>query len=319
MTGVSSLSLERIAEAARVIDPVFLHSPQFVSDALSDRLGVRILTKVELLNPIRSFKGRGTDYFLKRETSEDPLVCASAGNFGQGLAYTGSRQGRAVTIFAAHSANTLKIERMRQMGGDVHLEGDDFDAAKLAARVYAEEVGGRFVEDGAEPAIAEGAGSLAVELTRWPEQIDAVYVPVGNGALITGVGRWIKAHSPSTQVIGVCARGAPAMHESWRQGMVVETERADTIADGIAVRVPVQLAVRDLAGSVDRMMLVEDSILIDTMRLLFETLGVVVEPAGAAGLAGALLEREQWQQRLVAVPLCGGNLTVEQVRQWLCA
>src|ERR1051326_3121290 len=213
MTGVSSLSLERIAEAARVIDPVFLHSPQFVSDALSDRLGVRILTKVELLNPIRSFKGRGTDYFLKRDATRDRLVCASAGNFGQGLAYAAARHGRSVTIFAARSANPLKIERMRRLGGDVHLAGDDFDAAKVAARVYAEEVGARFVEDGAEPAIAEGAGSMAVELTRWPEPLDAAYIPVGNGALITGVGRWIKAESPGTQVIGVCASGAPAMLE----------------------------------------------------------------------------------------------------------
>jgi threonine dehydratase len=318
MTGVSSLSLERIEEAARVIDPVFLHSPQFVSEALSDRLGVRILTKVELLNPIRSFKGRGTDYFLKRDTSNDRLVCASAGNFGQGLAYAAARHGRSVTIFAARSANPLKIERMRRLGGDVHLEGDDFDAAKYAARAYAEEVGGRFVEDGAEPAIAEGAGSMAVELTRWPEPLDAAYIPVGNGALITGVGRWIKANSPGTRVIGVCAAGAPAMFESWRQARMVETERAETIADGIAVRVPVELAVRDLTWSLDRMIMVEDGVLLQVMRLLFETLGVVVEPAGAAGLAGVLADRDQWQQKLVAVPLCGGNLTAEQVRQWLC-
>ena len=320
MTGASSLSLERIAEAARVIDPVFLHSPQFVSDALSERLGLRLLCKVELLNPIRSFKGRGADYFMQRlDADTRPLVCASAGNFGQGLAYAAARRGRSVTVFAAHTANPLKVERIRQLGAEVRLAGGDFDAAKDAARTYAGEAGARFVEDGAEPAIAEGAGSLAVELAAWREPIDVVYVPVGNGALVTGVGRWLKAHAPQTQVVGVCATGAPAMVNSWQAGAPRATERAETIADGIAVRVPVELAVRDLASSVDRMLLVHDALLVEAMRLVFETLGVVVEPAGAAGLAACLLERERRQQQLVAVPLCGGNLTPEQVRQWLCS
>jgi threonine dehydratase len=208
---------------------------------------------------------------------------------------------------------------MRRLGADVRLAGDDFDAAKLAARAYADQSGGLFVEDGAEPAIAEGAASLAVELADWPEPINAVYVPVGNGALITGVGRWLKAHAAETQVVGVCAAGAPAMFDSWRAGTPRATERAETIADGIAVRVPVERAVHDLPGSVDRMLVVEDTLLIEAMRLVHDALGLVVEPAGAAGLAGCLLERGRWQQQLVAVPLCGGNLTPRQVNQWLCS
>ncbi len=224
-----------------------------------------------------------------------------------------------MTVFAAHTANPLKLEQMRRLGAEVVLVGDDFDAAKDAAREHAAGSGGRFVEDGAEPAIAEGAGSLAVELAEWPEPIDAVYVPVGNGALITGVGRWLKAHAPGTEVVGVCATGAPAMFESWRAASPRSTERAATIADGIAVRVPVAQAVRNLGGSVDRMVLVEDSLLVEAMQVLFGALGVVVEPAGAAGLAGVLLERERRRRQLVGVPLCGGNVTPSQVRQWLCA
>jgi threonine dehydratase len=271
-----------------------------------------------MLNPIRSFKGRGADFFLQTRDAAwaKHLVCASAGNFGQGLAYAARRRGWRVTIFAAQSANPLKVERMRQLGGDVRLQGEDFDAAKHAARAYAQQTGAPFVEDGAEPAIAEGAGSMAVELTTWPEPIDAVFVPVGNGALITGVGRWVKAHSPATEVVGVCAAGAPAMFESWQNGSRVATQGVDTIADGIAVREPVAAALRDLSTSVDRIILVEDGLLIEAMRLAFEALGVVVEPAGAAGLAGCLRERERWRDRLVAVPLCGGNVTRPQLRQW---
>src|SRR5579871_5211467 len=114
MQHASSLSLERIARAARDVDPVFLHSPQFVSDALSARSGARVLCKVECLNPIRSFKGRGADFFLqtlaawRHGATGEPLVCASAGNFGQGLAYAGARRGHAVTVFAAQSANPRK-------------------------------------------------------------------------------------------------------------------------------------------------------------------------------------------------------------------
>src|SRR5919202_1781822 len=125
-----------------MIDPVFRHSPQFVSGALSDRLGLRLLCKVELLNPIRSFKGRGADYFLQRLGSDPrPLVCASAGNFGQGLAYAAARRAIEVTVFAAHGANPLKLERMRRLGADIRLSGDDFDAAKAAARAHAQRTG----------------------------------------------------------------------------------------------------------------------------------------------------------------------------------
>ncbi len=303
MTRTSSLSLEHIAEAARIVDPVFLHSPQCVSGALSERVGVRVLCKVELLNPIRSFKGRGADYFVHQlGAGRQRLVCASAGNFGQGLAYAAGRRGRGVTVFAAHTANPLKLEQMRRLGAEVRLAGDDFDAAKDSARAHADQTGARFVEDGAEPAIAEGAGSLAVELAEWPEPMAAVYVPVGNGALVSGVGRWLKAHAPGTEVVGVCASGAPAMFESWRAGAPRSTERAATIADGIAVRVPVEQAVRDLPASVDRIVLVDDALLVEAMRLLFDALGVVVEPAGAAGLAGCLLERERRRDHLVAAP-----------------
>jgi threonine dehydratase len=320
---MSTLSLERIEEAARVIDPVFLHTPQFIEETLSRQLGLRVLLKVECVNPLRSFKGRGTDYFLQKEgETAEQLVSASAGNFGQGLAYAARKRGVPVLIFAARNANPLKVERMRLLGAEVRLEGDDFDAAKLAARAHAVDLGatGRnavFVEDGVEPAIAEGAGSIAVELAQWPEPIDEVLIPVGNGALIGGMGRWFKAVSPATKITGVCAAGAPSMERSWRSGSLVVTETADTFADGIAVRIPAPEALEDMRGIVDEMALVNDALMLEAMRLLFDALGLVVEPAGAAGLAACLAQRDRLRGATVAMPLCGGNLTAEQIRQWL--
>ena len=222
-----------------------------------------------------------------------------------------------LTVFAAQSANPAKVESMRRLGAEVRLEGEDLDGAKAAARALAGSEGWRFVEDGREAEISEGAGTIALELCRWPEPLDALLVPLGNGALLSGVGTWMKAHAPSTAVIGVCAEGAPAMSLSLREGVMRTTEKADTIADGIAVRVPVEEALSDLSGVVDDILLVDDGTMEEAMRLLFWKMGLVVEPAGAAGIAALLAHRERFAGALVATPLCGGNLTGWQVRRWL--
>lgn len=300
----SSISVDRIAEAARVVDRVFLNSPQFVCEPL----GGNIVLKVETVNPIRSFKGRGAEYLLHR-LSEAPegLVCASAGNFGQGMAYACRKRGIPLTVYASDAANPLKIERMRSLGATVVLVPGDFDAAKDAARHHP----GFFVEDGLLGAIAEGAGTMAIELAT--ERLDAVYVPLGNGSLINGVGRWFKHHSPTTRIIAACAGGAPSMALSWKAHQPI-TASSRTIADGIAVRVPVPDAVRIMETTVDDVILVSDDEMRVAMRSLFYDAGLLVEPAGAAGIAA--IKKHAPAGRVAAI-LTGGNLTNEQAREWL--
>jgi peptide deformylase len=314
------LSLSRIDQAPRRIDPVFLDTPQFVSEPLSEHLGCSLTLKVETLNPIRCFKGRGTSLFVADHTDEagSPLVCASAGNFGQGLAHACRARRLPLVVYAARDANPLKLDRMRALGAEVRLSGDDFDAAKDAAQAFAAAHGATLVVDGREPSISEGAGTIARELLARGDGYDAVFVPVGNGALINGIARWIKARSPATRVIGVCSRGAPAMADAFRAGRVIATSPAPprTIADGIAVRVAIPEAVADMAGVVDDMVLISDAALVSAMQLVHQHAGVVVEPAGAAGLA-ALLSAPDLAGRSVATVLCGGNLTPEQIRIWL--
>ena len=318
MTTQSSLSLERIEEANSAVDPVFRRSPQFVSDALTAVLDVQLLCKIETLNPIRSFKGRGADYLLHTlAPTEETLVAASAGNFGQGLAYACRARGVKVILFAATSANPLKIDRMRALGADVRLAGADFDAAKQAARDFARLPGYRYIEDGCEPAIAEGAGTIGVEISAWTAPIQTLLVPIGNGALACGVGRWLKAVSPQTRIVGVVAEAAPAMRLSWLCGSVVATERADTVADGIAIRQPAAEALSEIAGVIDDIVAVSDQQLLGAMRLAFNTLGLIIEPAGAAGLAAAEALRHQLRDTLAATILCGGNVTQEQCSRWL--
>ena len=306
-----------IAEAARHIDPVFLNTPQFIADSLGAELGCRLTVKVETVNPIRSFKGRGAEYFVSTLAPDSAArVCASAGNFGQGMAWATRRRGLALDVFASTRANPLKVARMRALGATVRQEGDDFDAAKDAAREWAERGGRRYVEDGREPAIAVGAATIAVELLAGGARYDAVVVPLGNGALLGGMGTWIKAHAPDAEVIGVCARSAPSMQLSWQRGTAVATTSAQTIADGIAVRVPVAEAVDSLRTTVDDVVLIDDAAIIRAMRRLVSSLGLVVEPAGAAGLAAIAADPQRFAGRHVATVLCGGNVTDEQARAW---
>lgn len=312
------LSLTRIEQATQVIDPLFLNTPQYRAEPLEAILGCRLLIKVETLNPIRSFKGRGASFSMAAlPPTTTTVVCASAGNFGQAIAYAGRARGIRVIVYASLYANALKLERMRALGAEVRLAGEDFDTAKLEAKSFAAATGVPLMEDGLDPAIAEGAGTIALELLRYPEPIDDLLVPLGNGALITGVGRWSKAVAPATQVIGVAAAGAPSMVESWRSGRMVNYERINTIADGIGVRLPVPEAVADMHGTVDDTLLVEDRTILAAMRLIYEQLGLVIEPAGAVGIAALLAQPERFRGRFVATLLCGSNLTPQQLRDWL--
>jgi len=141
-------------------------------------------------------------------------------------------------------------------------------------------------------------------------------VPLGNGALLGGMATWIRAHAPGTEVIGVCARSAPSMQLSWQRGQAIPTVTADTIADGIAVRVPIAEAVDTLRGVVDDVVLVDDARTIHAMRQIVRSLGLLVEPAGAVGLAAVAADPARFAGRRVATVLCGGNVTDEQARAW---
>src|SRR5262245_30335706 len=197
------LSVERIEEAARVIDPVFRGSPQFVHDQLSEALGRRVLVKVETLNPLRSFKGRGAQFLVDRLDAGLTVVCSSTGNFGQAIAYAARARGMATHVFVPEDVNPAKLDRMRSLGAVVRIGGVDVQEAKLAARAHA---GSRadclFVEDGKDPEISEGAGTIGVELSR-DEPVDTAVLPVGDGPLITGGARCTERRLPGPAAPGV--------------------------------------------------------------------------------------------------------------------
>jgi len=302
-------SFSRILGAARHIDPVFLRSPVASDGTLDALLGCQLRAKVELANPVGSFKGRGTELFCATALDAgEAICCASAGNFGQGLARAATARGHACTVFAAERANPVKLDAMRRFGADVRLAGHDFDAAKHAARQYAVAHGLLFVEDGAEAAIAEGAGTIALELLR-EGAFDAIVIPVGNGALLAGIGTVLRRLAPAVEIVAVVAGGAPAMKLSIEAGRSIPTEQADTIADGIAVRAPIASTLHYLRGCCDAIVDVSEPQIAQAMRLVHRHLGHVVEPAGAVGVAAVLAEPARYTGRRVSTVLSGGNIS----------
>jgi threonine dehydratase len=313
------LSLQNIVAASAAIDPAFRDTPQYEAETLHEQLGCRVVVKVETLNPIRSFKARGAQFLVSQLSGSPHLVCATSGNFGQGMAYAARQRGWPITIFAGANANPLKVGRMRALGATVREGSDDPDELHAKTEAFARENGFHLVQDGREAAIAEGAGTIAVELLRWPKCFDDIVVPLGDGALLGGMARWVKAQCPTTRVIGVCSTASPAMERSWRSKKIVSAPCGATIAGGIDVGTPFEESVIDLVGLIDDVLLVPDSSLITAMRLAHKELGVVLEPAGAAGLAAIMDHREQFRGRLVATVLTGGNVSPANMKEWLVA
>lgn len=308
-------------EAARAAIPrEFRDTPLFASEALGAATGCRVSVKVECVNPIRSFKARGACWFGTRRGPETVArlrggpagrpgwVTGSAGNFGQGLAWAARRSGIPLTVFSSLHANPDKVRAMRGLGAEVRLAGEDFDAAKEAALGYVAACGAEFVEDGREPEITEGAGTIALECLETGVLADTAVIPVGNGALIGGMGLWIRHAAPGMKVVGVVAREAPVMRRAFLSGNASPAETPPaTIADGIAVRVPVPEALPVMRRVVDEVVEVGEDALREAVRVLHRTLGLVVEPAGAAGIAALLEHPDRFGRRDVMTPLCGGN------------
>ncbi len=311
------LAIGNIEQALTVIAPEFLNTPQFECEPLSAELGAHIVLKVETINPIRSFKGRGAELTMSKLPAGTGVVCASAGNFGQAIAYSARRRAIRATVVAATNANPLKLDRMRALGADVRLWGDDFDAARAESRRLAAASNARLVVDSLDIETVEGAGTIALELLCLAEPLDVLLIALGNGAMLNGIAHVMKLRSPATRIVAIGAQGASAMVDSWRAGRLIEHASVTTVADGIAIRTPIAEALEDMQGSVDDALLVSDEAMIQGMKLLHRHAGLVTEPPAAAGIAAILQAPQAFRGARVGLIVCGGNLTEEQMRAWL--
>ena len=207
------LDTARIRAARRVIDPVFLDTPLYRCEALEPGLGCTVSIKLETANPVRSFKARGTEVVasLLAGNGSRAVVCASAGNLGQALAWSGRGRGLEVTVVASRFAPAAKLDRIRALDARLELVDGDFDMARERAAAVARYDGIRLVEDSADIETCEGAATIGLELAGTVPSFDAVLIALGGGALATGVGHVIKARAPGVEVIAIQPLGAPAM------------------------------------------------------------------------------------------------------------
>ena len=277
--------------------------------------------KLETANPVRSFKGRGTELVATRLAADGQraVVCASAGNLGQALAWSGRDRGLDVTVVASRFAPAVKLDRIRAFGAQLELVDGDHELARDRAAAIAQERGIRLLEDSLDLETCEGAATIGLELVDAKPRFDAVLVALGGGALATGVGHVVKALAPGVEVICIQPLGAPAMTLSWRQRRVVTTDSTNTIADGVAGRRPIPAVLDDLLVVADDAVLVEEQSIIAAMRMLLDFAGLVVEPSAALGIAAILEDPDRFAGRHVVTIVCGSNVDVASYRRWVAA
>ncbi len=313
------LNTARIRAARRVIDPVFLDTPLYRCEALEPALGCTVSIKLETANPVRSFKGRGTEVVASRLAEQGPraVVCASAGNLGQALAWSGRGRGLDVTVVASRFATAAKLDRIRALGATLELVDGDHEMARERAAAIARREGIRLVEDSLDIETCEGAATVGLELVEAVPSFDTVLIALGGGALATGVGHVVKALAPEAEVICVQPQGAPAMTRSWHRRRVVITDSTDTIADGVAGRCPIPAVLDDLLVVADDAVLVQEASITAGMRMLLDHAGLVVEPSAALGIAALLEDRDRFAGRHVVTIVCGSNVDMDAYHRWV--
>jgi threonine dehydratase len=277
--------------------------------------GRRLLLKREDMHPLGAFKWRGALPVLDRYAAEGAraVVTASTGNHGAATAWAARRVGLDAIVYAPATASSAKLALIRDDGVEIRQTGADLDEAKEEARAHASQRGLPFFEDGAEPAQYEGYGAIAAEiLAQAPETPSAILVPLGNGALLGGIGLTISRAAPTVERIGVAAKEAPVMVDSWNAGRPVPGERSATFADGLAVRVAIPLAVEVLGEVATRMVLVSERRIAEAVGE-YVSAGVRAEGAAAAALA-AVPDLDDLGDPLVLV-VTGRNIDDELFRQ----
>ncbi|PSK93775.1 threonine dehydratase [Murinocardiopsis flavida] len=313
------LDTARIRAVHRVIDPMFLDTPLYRCEALEPELGCTVSIKLETANPVRSFKARGTELVASRLVDHGPqaAVCASAGNLGQALAWSGRGRDLDVTVVASRSATAAKLDRIRALDARLELVDGDHETARERAAAIARRDGIRLVEDSLDIETCEGAATIGLELVEAAPPFDAVLIALGGGALATGVGHVVKALAPGVEVICVQPRGAPAMTRSWHQRRVVTTDSTHTIADGVAGRRPIPAVLNDLLLVADDAVLVHEASITAAMRVLLDQAGLIVEPSAALGIAAILEDRDRFAGRHIVTIVCGSNVDMDAYHRWV--
>jgi threonine dehydratase len=303
--------LDALDAAAALVRTVVPPTPQYCWPLLSRRVGAELWVKHENHTPIGAFKLRGGLVYLDEIRRSQPqirgVVTATRGNHGQSIAFAASRLGLRSTIVVPHGNSIEKNRAMAAFGALLVEEGHDFQAAYEHAVALAERERLHLVRS-YDPLLVRGVASYGLELFRAVPDLDVVYVPIGLGSGISGVIAAREALGLTTEIVGVVAAAAPSYALSLAAGTPVSTNSAETIADGLAVRVPDAAALEVIRRGAARIVTVSEAEIRRAMRILFTDTHNVAEGAGAAALAAALQERDRLTGKRVAVIQSGGNI-----------
>jgi threonine dehydratase len=293
-------------------------TPLYRYSGLSELIGANVWVKHENHQPVGAFKVRGglnLVAHLSQEERNSGLFTASTGNHGQSIAFAARAHGVRATIAVPEGANPGKVAAMRGLGAEVVFHGADFDSAREWIAGIAATQGGRFVGS-TEELLIHGVGTYALEIIEELPEVDAIIVPVGAGSGACATGIVAKTINPGIQVIGVQSAQAPAMQMSWASGKAVCAD-TNTVAEGLATRVPFENTQRIMRKYLDDFVLVDDDAIEDAVLLLLDHTHNLAEGAGAASLAAAVKLKRRLAAKNVVLVMSGGNLSVEQLRRLL--
>lgn len=312
--------LKELERAHEIVGAAVPPTPAHAWPLLAQRLGAHVVVKHENHTPTGAFKVRGGLVYADRLKRERPqvagLISATTGNHGQSLAFAGRRYGVPVTIYAPHGNSVEKNRAMRAFGANLVEHGDDFQSAREEAERRAQRDRLEFVPS-FHPDLVLGVATYALELFRKAGDLDVLYVPIGLGSGICGCILARDLLGLTTEIVGVQSTEAPSYALSFAAGTVVSTNSSNTLADGVATRVPDADALAMIRKGASRIAQVTDDEIAAAMRAYWTDTHNLAEGAGAAPLAAALQEKNKLQGKRVGLVLSGGNIDFDRFRRWV--
>jgi threonine dehydratase len=314
--------LGQLERAHQVVGAAMPPTPAHAWPLLAQRLGTEVVVKHENHTPIGAFKVRGGLVYVERLQRERPqtpgIISATRGNHGQSLAFAGRRFGVPVTVYAPHGNSVEKNQSMRALGANLIEHGEDFQSAREECERHAEREGLELVPSFHRDLVM-GVTTYALELLRAAPDIDVLYVPIGQGSGVCGCILARDLLGLKTEIVGVQSTEAPSYALSFAAGVVVKTNSSNTLADGMATRVPDAEALSIIRKGASRIVQVTDDEVADAVRAYWTDTHNLAEGAGAAALAAALQEKTKLRGKRVGLILSGGNIDFDLFQRWIAA
>lgn len=305
-----SVTYDDVVNAQKAQDDVIRKTSLVFSDTFSQLTGSKVYLKNEFEQKTGSFKLRGAYYKIKNLAEDEKskgVVAASAGNHAQGVALASTMEKINCTIVMPRNASPAKVAATKEYGAEVVLEGKNYDESWIKAQEIAKTSGAQIIHAFDDPQIIAAQGVIGLEIMEQLPNVDEIYVPIGGGGLAAGILIAVKTKNPNVKIIGVESKSFPSMKNSLDSGKLETVDGGFTVADGMSVRTPGKQTFEIIRDMIDKIVLVDDEEIIKTIFLLMERSKVVVEPAGAAGLAYLVSKKPSPGKNVVPI-LCGGNV-----------